>query len=116
MDKKPTPEEIAAMEYPMEALGNVSVGNRQYAAGDIFDAVSIDSVNYLKTARAATPLSAESVTQAVAETPTEVVQTTGGLAASADPEVMETLAGVKGTTDVQSGNQVGGGNSNSRRK
>lgn len=45
--------DITKMAYPMRALGKIHVGEREYAAGETFDARTIEAVNYFKKAKAA---------------------------------------------------------------
>lgn len=46
-------KDISKMTYPMRALGKVHVGAAEYPAGETFDALTIENVNFLKKTKSA---------------------------------------------------------------
>ena len=105
------PKTSDSFVFPMTAIGKVHIGEREYAPGKCFDAETIDNVNYLKMARAASVGDTSTETEATAYSPTAVDKMALGQAERTEFPKTEPLAdaGARGTTDEQSPVQSGRG-------
>jgi hypothetical protein len=106
---KTVAEKIAGMKFPMEAVGKVTLGKAEYAAGEIFDALTIDNVNFLKSRKAANSLLGTTRPVAAAAVPTEAVKASAEQADRAGTDETKEVpnAGTKGTPDDRASNPAG---------
>jgi hypothetical protein len=78
------------MAFPMIAIGNVSVGQAEYGVGEVFDAKTERSFNFLKSAKAAKPYTEAGVAEVGGQTET---------AESPNTKPGNAVVTAKGTTD-----------------
>lgn len=101
--KKPTRDQVEAMEFPVRAIGKVTVGRAEYASKEVFDAGSIENVNALKSRKAAEPVTSDEFepeagaasSTSVAQTDVDAAQRTGVAAQDAPLS----SSGAKGTSN-----------------
>lgn len=101
-------DKIAGMTFPMEAVGKVTLAGREYPVGEIFDAGTIEVVNYLKARKAAKSLSGTTQPVAAAAAPTEAVQASTEAADNAGTAAtMDAPSEGKGTPDDRPSQSAG---------